>query len=67
MARAVVDVGKSGAEAFVGTPAVCAALVRHFHDLFPSLHTLGGGDGETEAGSIYLSAYRGAVVSVVFL
>ena len=52
VAGAVVDVGKSGAEAFVGTPAVCAALVRHFHELFPSLHTLGGGDGETEAGSI---------------
>lgn len=51
-AGAGVDVGKSGAEAFVGTTAVCAALVRHFHDLSPSLHTLGGGDGETEAGSI---------------
>lgn len=52
VAGAVVYVGKNGAEAFVITTPVWAALARHFHDLFASLHTLGGGNGETEAGSI---------------
>ena len=52
LAGAVVYVGKNRAGAFVITTPVCAALVRHFHDLFTPLHRLGGGNGETEAGSI---------------